>query len=227
MITFHVISAVPESLASYINASIIGRARKQKLIAVKPVSLRDYVPGGKSGYRAIDDSPYGGGPGMVLKVEPIYKAVMPLQKKPKARTILFSTRGKQFTEADARRLAKYQNIILICGRYEGVDERVAEHLADEEISFGNFVLSGGEIPALAVIDAVSRKIPGVLGKHESLEEVKGSYPVYTKPEVFKPRGAKRAWNVPGVLLSGDHKKIEFWRRGLQNPKDSDILSEHS
>ncbi len=164
---------------------------------------------------------------MVLKVEPIHRALAPLKKKPGTRVILFSTRGKQFTELDARRLTKYKNIVLICGRYEGVDERVAEHLADEEVSFGDFVLSGGEIPALAVIDAVSRKVPGVLGKHESLEEVKGSYPVYTKPEVFKPKGSKHEWKVPPVLLSGDHKKIEAWRRGLQNPEGSGILSGHS
>lgn len=229
MITFHVISAVPESIASYVDASIVGRARKKKLIAVKAISLRDFVPNGptKSGYRSIDDSPYGGGPGMVLKVEPIHRALAPLKKKPGTRVILFSTRGKQFTELDARRLTKYKNIVLICGRYEGVDERVAEHLADEEVSFGDFVLSGGEIPALAVIDAVSRKVPGVLGKHESLEEVKGSYPVYTKPEVFKPKGSKHEWKVPPVLLSGDHKKIEAWRRGLQNPEGSGILSGHS
>lgn len=218
MITFHVISAVPESIQSYIDASIIGRACKKKLIAVKPVSLRSFVSGG---FRAIDDSPYGGGPGMVLKIEPIYKAIQSIKKKIKARstrskvrTILFSTRGKIFTEADATRLAKYNDVIFVCGRYEGIDERVAENLVDEEISLGNFVLSGGELPALTVLDAVSRKIPGVLGKFNSLEEVKGSYPVYTKPEVFKPKGSRSSWRVPEVLLSGDHKKIEAWRRGL-------------
>ena len=125
--------------------------------------------------------------------------------------ILFSAKGKQFTQADARRLAKYDQLILICGRYEGVDERVAEHIADEEISVGNFVLTGGEIPAMIVIDAVARLVPGVLGKKESLEEESFSregfaeYPQYTRPEKF------RGWKVPEVLLSGNHKEIKKWK----------------
>ena len=155
---------------------------------------------------------------MVMKVEPIYaahKKIVSKIKKGKTRTILFSTRGKVFTNEDAKRLSKYDNLILICGRYEGVDERVAEHIADEEISIGDFVLSGGELPALVVIDAVSRQIPGVLGKTESLEEIKGSYPVYTKPAEFviKEKGRKKIWKVPEVLQSGNHKRIEEWRAG--------------
>ena len=155
---------------------------------------------------------------MVMKVEPIYKAAMKVLrkiKKGKTRTILFSTRGKLFTNNEAKRLSKYDNLILICGRYEGVDERVAEHIADEEISIGDFVLSGGELPALVVIDVVSRQIPGVLGKTESLEEIKGSYPVYTKPAEFviKEKGRKKMWKVPEVLQSGNHKRIEEWRAG--------------
>lgn len=113
----------------------------------------------------------------------------------------------------ARRIARYYDrCILICGRYEGVDERVAKYIADEEVSIGDYVLSGGELPALVFIEAVSRQIPGFLGKKESLEDIKGSYPVYTRPEVFVPNGAKRGWRVPKVLLSGNHKEIEKWRR---------------
>ena len=215
MKTFHVISLFPESIESYIDASIIGRARKSKYIKINPVALR---PLGIGKHKVTDEPPYGGGPGMVMKVEPIYKAVKKVLqkiKKGKTRTVLFSTRGKVFTNEEAKRLSKYDNLILICGRYEGVDERVAEHIADEEISIGDFVLSGGELPALVVIDAVSRQIPGVLGKTESLEEIKGSYPVYTKPAEFvvKEKGRKKVWKVPEVLQSGNHKRIEEWRAG--------------
>jgi tRNA (guanine37-N1)-methyltransferase len=154
---------------------------------------------------------------MVLKVQPIWDAVKKLQngklKNKKTRVILFSARGKKFDAKAAQRLAKYDDLVLICGRYEGVDERVAEHIADEEISIGDYVLSGGEIPSLVLMEAVSRQIAGFLGKEESLEEVNGSFPTYTRPEVFSPKKGKN-WKVPGILLSGDHKKIEKWRRGL-------------
>jgi len=124
--------------------------------------------------------------------------------------IVFSTRGKLFDQKTAQRLAKYNQLIFICGRYEGVDERVAKNIADEEISIGDFVLSGGEIPAMIVVDAASRFVPGVLGKKESLETIKGSYPVYTRPEVFAIKNKKL--RVPKVLLSGDHQKIDKWRK---------------
>lgn len=234
---FDVISTIPESLESYLGASILARARKKKLIKVNLINLRDFAdvvlrpnqdlaaPQPARGDRklsrlTVDDRPYGGGPGMVLKFQPIAKAVAfaklkAKSKKLKTRTILFSTRGKKFTSKEARRFAKYDELILICGRYEGVDERVAKHIADEEISIGDYILEGGELPALVLIDAVSRHIPGVLGKHESLEEIKGSYPVYTRPEVveFKSKKLKvRKLKVPKVLLSGDHKAIELWRK---------------
>lgn len=226
MKTFHIISLFPESLESYCNASIIGRAREKKLIKINPIALRQF---GLGRHKITDESPYGGGPGMVLKVEPIYKAVEKVLSKIKkgktrtasgerSRTILFSTRGKVFTNEDAKRLSKYDHIIFICGRYEGVDERVAEYIADEEVSIGDFVLSGGELPALVVMDAVARQIPGVLGKTESLEEIKGSYPVYTKPAevVIQEKGKrKKIWKVPQVLQSGNHKLIEGWRKNKQ------------
>jgi tRNA (guanine37-N1)-methyltransferase len=139
--------------------------------------------------------------------------------KKDTRIILFSTRGKQFSGAEAERLAQYKNIVFICGRYEGVDERVAENIADEEISMGDFVLMGGELPAMTVIEAVSRFVPEVLGKIESLESIKGSYPAYTRPEIFKPTKTKN-WKVPEVLVSGHHKEIEKWRiKNETNEKD--------
>jgi tRNA (guanine37-N1)-methyltransferase len=175
----------------------------------------------KDKHRKVDDRPFGGGPGMVLAVQPVWDAVKKIKstrrkslKKSKTRVILFSTRGKRLDAAVARRLAKYDDLILICGRYEGVDERVAEYIADEEISIGDYVLSGGEIPALALMETVGRQIPGFLGKEESLEEINGSFPTYTRPEVFIPAKGKK-WSVPPVLLSGDHKKIAEWRKGLQ------------
>ena len=181
-------------------------------------NLRDFSADKK--HRKVDDRPFGGGPGMVIQIQPIYKAVEFVKKKVtsrlgsknKNRVILFSTRGKKFDAKMAKRLAKYDQLILICGRYEGVDERVAQYVADEEISIGDFVLSGGELAAAIVVDAVSRQIPGVLGKYESLEEIKGSYPVYTRPEIFVPKKGGKKWIVPKVLLSGHQKKIEEWRK---------------
>ena len=240
---FDILTIFPHIFDSYFGESILKRAQAKKLITIATHNLRDFSVGK---HNKVDDTPYGGGPGMVLKIEPILRAVcsilrisnfqLSIFKKKKIgkknRIILFSTRGKKFDAKTAKRLSKYNRLILICGRYEGVDERVATHIADEEISIGDFVLSGGEIPAMVVVEAVSRFIPGVLGKYESLEEIKGSYPVYTRPEIFisggkaqraKRKGQKRSdkqfaisakqngWRVPKVLLSGDHKKIEEWR----------------
>lgn len=210
---FDVLTIFPKILDSYINESIIKRAQEKRLIKIQTHNIRDYTT---DKHRKVDDKPYGGGPGMVLKVEPIFKAVEKLKvknKKLKTRVILFSTRGKKFDNKAAKRLSRYDQLILICGRYEGVDERVAQYIADEEISVGDYVLSGGELPALVVIDAVSRQIPGVLGKIESLEEIKGSYPVYTHPSEFKVKKGK-LWKVPKVLMSGSHAKIEEWRRSF-------------
>lgn len=221
---FDIISIFPESFASYFNASILKRAQEKKLIEIHAHNLRDFT---SNKHKTVDDTPYGGGAGMVLKVEPIWQCLQFLISKtknkkspPKAdqplaekmRIILFSAKGKKFTQADARRLAKYERLILICGRYEGVDERVAEHFADEELSIGDYVLTGGEIPAMVVVDAVTRLIPGSLGNIESAKTESHSkkgiveYPQYTKPEEF--RGMK----VPDILLSGNHKEIEKWRK---------------
>lgn len=200
---------------SYINESLFKRAQRKKIVSVRTYDLRAFT---KDRHRKVDDRPFGGGPGMVLTVQPVWDAVKKITrggagaKKRSTRVILFSTRGKKLDANIARRLAtKYTDLILICGRYEGVDERVAEHIADEEVSVGDFVLSGGEIPALALMEAVSRQVPGFLGKEGSLEEVNGSFPTYTRPEVFAPKKGE-TWKVPDVLLSGDHKKVAEWRK---------------
>jgi len=195
----------------YFGASIIKHAIEKNLIDIKIHNLRDWTSDAR---KTVDDTPYGGGAGMVLKVEPIYKCLNSVEsyyKNSKTRTILFSAKGKRFTQADAKRLSEYENLILICGRYEGVDERVAENLIDEEISIGDFVLTGGEIPAMILVDSISRLIPGVLGNDESSKEESHSqegvleFPQYTKPEEFN------GWKVPEILLSGNHQKIKEWR----------------
>ena len=215
---FDIITIFPQILDSYFSESLLKKAQDKGLISIQTQNLRDFTD---DKHRKVDDSPYGGGPGMVIKFEPVCKAVekvkgerLRVKGKKKVRTILFSLRGKKFDQKEAHRLAKYDQLIFICGRYEGVDERVAQYVADEEISLGDFVLSGGELPATVVIEAVSRLVPGMLGKIESLEEKKGSYPVYTKPEVLrsKVKGQRsKVMRVPPVLLSGDHKKIDEWR----------------
>ncbi|MDP3974736.1 MAG: tRNA (guanosine(37)-N1)-methyltransferase TrmD [Candidatus Jorgensenbacteria bacterium] len=211
MKTFSVVTIFPELIEDYAKVALLGRAQKKKLLAIKAVDLRNFARGR---HAKIDDSPFGGGPGMVMQVEPIFRAVQKLKTKNsklKTRVVLFSTRGKVFDQKAAHRLARYDHLIFIAGRYEGVDERVARYLADEELSLGGFVLAGGELPALVVIEAVARHIPGVVGKRESLEEKKGSYPVYTRPATFTPKKSVQ-WNVPTVLQRGDHKKIAAWRR---------------
>lgn len=222
--TFHIITIFPKIFNSYFNESIIGRAKNNKLINIKIYNLRDYT---RDKHKTVDDTPYGGGAGMVMKVEPIYNCLEAIkfqisnfkfQKRIKSqitnrklRTILFSAKGKKYMQTDARRLKKYENLILICGRYEGVDERVAKYLADEEISIGDYVLTGGEIPAMVVVDSVARLLPGVLGNKKSAKNESFSragyfeHPQYTKPMEF------RRWKVPRILLSGDHKKIASWR----------------
>ena len=211
---FDIITIFPKIFDSYFNESLFKRARKNKILEIYAHDLRDFT---LDKHRKVDDSPFGGGPGMVLKFEPIMKAVSSIKyhvsrkkdKKKKTRVILFSTRGKKFDEKNAQRLAKYDQLIFICGRYEGVDERVAKYIADEEISIGDYIVSGGELPAIVVIDAISRKLKGFLGKHTSLEEIKGSYPVYTRPATVK--FGKQNLKVPNVLQRGHHQEIGKWR----------------
>ena len=209
---FNIVTIFPRIFDSYFSESILARAQKKKLIKIKIHNLRDWAT---DKHRSVDDSPYGGGPGMVMRADVIAAAITKLKaksEKRKIKVILFSPAGKKFTQKDAQRLAKYDRLILICGRYEGVDHRVEKYLAGDVFSIGDYVLSGGEIPAMIVVESVSRLIKGVLGKQESIEEKRYGVgvPVYTRPESVLIKGKKR--RVPRVLLSGDHKKIEAWRR---------------
>ncbi len=220
---FDILTIFPHSFDSYRKESLLKRAREKGIIDVHTHDLRKFSDGK---HNKVDDRPYGGGPGMVFQVEPIYKAVSSIKyqvsknKSIKSRIILFSTRGKKLDSKIAKRLSRYDQLILICGRYEGVDERVARYIADEEISIGDYVLSGGELPALVLLETVSRFLPGFLGKRESLEELKGSYTVYTRPSEFVPsKSGKRffpkspaIWKVPKTLLSGDHRKVSEFRK---------------
>ncbi len=217
----------------YAQASILGRAQEAGIIKIVAHDLRQWTT---DKHHKVDDTPYGGGPGMVMKVEPFDSAVSYLSNPPPARggvrgggrkrsrVILTAASGKTFTQKDAKRLAKYDQLIFLCGRYEGVDHRVEEHVADETFSIGEYVLTGGELPAIVMIDAIARLVPGVIEK-ESLvreshsEEGYREHPQYTKPATYSPpfpRGGKGGlppdWIVPDVLLSGDHKKIEEWRK---------------
>ena len=207
MIKFDIITIFPKIFDSYFKESLIKRAIKKRLIKVNVHNLRKWT---SDVHKTVDDRPFGGGLGMVMKVEPIYRAVKALKKRG-AKVILFTPRGKKFNQKTAYKFSKLNHLILICGRYEGVDERVAKHIADEEISIGDYDLMGGELPAMVVVETTARLIPGVLGKPQLLKEritkEKGfiEYPQYTRPEIFKK------WRSPDVLLSGNHKKIEAWR----------------
>jgi tRNA (guanine37-N1)-methyltransferase len=245
MLTFHLVTIFPEIFDSYLKEGILARALEgenengERKVAVKVYNLRDFA---NDKHRTVDDTPYGGGAGMVLKVEPIYRALESIKKdlvtagkkgnetEKNIRTILLAAKGQPYNQT---RAAFYQqnftDLILICGRYEGIDERVAQYLVDEELSIGPFILSGGELPALTVVDSITRLVPGVLGNQESLEsesfnpspsnaqaipltesdQTQLDYPVYTKPEEFQ------GWKVPEVLLSGHHANIEKWRQEQQ------------
>ena len=214
---FHIITIFPEMFDSYLKESVLGRAIGNKRITVKFYNPRDFIKAPKNNYKPVDDKPYGGGPGMVMKAEPILKAIEKVIKSiskiknQKLKIILFSTSGKKFDTAYAKTSAKkYTDIILISGRYEGIDARVQKILRAEEISIGDYVLTGGELPAMVLIDSISRQIKSVLGKYESLEEERvSSSEVYTRPEVLKYKG--KNYRVPQVLLSGNHAKIDEWK----------------
>ena len=214
---FHVITLFPESFDSYVSSSIIGRAVRNKKIKIKFYNPRNFVPtsqkprGARKPYLRVDDRPYGGGPGMAMEALPIIKAIEKIKRKNKKEKIIWlSPSGKQFSNEIAEKFKKYSNIIIICGRYEGVDARGKKVFKVEEISVGPYVLTGGELPAMIILDTVARRIPGVLGKIESVEENRISSPnVYTRPEVLEYKGKK--YRVPKILLSGNHKKIEEWR----------------
>jgi len=221
MLIFDIITIFPEIFRSFLKESLIARAQKKKLIKINIHNLRKWTT---DKHKTVDDRPYGGGLGMVLKLEPIFKAITTLKKQKtknkKQKIILFTPRGKKFNQQTAYKLSKLNRIIMICGRYEGVDERVAKHIADMELSIGDYDLMGGELPATVVMETVARLVPGILGKPELLKEritkEKGfiEYPQYTRPEVFEPKKGVK-WRVPKVLLSGHHKKIAEWRKKHQ------------
>ena len=233
---FDIITIFPEIFNSFLKESLIARAQKKKLIKIRVHNLRKWA---KNRHKTVDDRPYGGGLGMVIKIEPIYRAVQSLKNKKlkiknkkyklknkKIKIILFTPRGRKFNQKMAYQLSKLNQIIIICGRYEGVDERVAKYIVDMELSIGDYDLMGGELPAMVLIETIARLIPGVLGKPELLKEritkEKGfiEYPQYTRPLKFYLKGKFRrarpeVWPVPKVLLSGHHKKIEEWRKKHQ------------
>lgn len=207
---FHVVTLFPEAFDSYMDASIIGRAIRDKKIKVSFYNPRDFT---KNKHGRVDQKPYTGGPGMVLEAESVLRAAeKAIGKKKDVEVIFFDTSGSEFTNTYARQLVKKKkHVVFICGRYEGVDARVQKILKARKVSIGNYTLTGGELPALVVIDAVSRQVPGVLGKHESIEEERVASPeVYTRPEVLTWKG--KVYKVPSVLLSGNHAEIERWKK---------------
>jgi tRNA (guanine37-N1)-methyltransferase len=212
---YHIVTLFPDSFSSYLNESIISRAIEDKKIKVSFYNPRDFS---MDKWKRIDQKPYSGGPGMVVQALPVVKAIekalSKIKKKKNAMTkiIFLSPGGKQFETKYAKNIAKkYTDIVLISGRYEGIDARVKKIFKVEDVSVGPFVLTGGELPAMIILDSTARQIPGVLGNFDSLEETRvASHDVYTRPEVFEYNGRK--YKVPRVLLSGDHKKIEEWKR---------------
>ena len=207
---FDILTLFPSLVLPYFEDSILKRAVTKKKIAVNVHNIRDYS---KDKHKKVDDTPYGGGSGMVMACQPLFDAIKAVKRKNKGPVIYLSPAGKRLNQEKVEKLAKLKGMILLCGRYEGIDQRVIDELVDEEISIGDYVLTGGELGALVIMDTVSRLIPGVLGAEESPEEESFSasldrmleYPHYTKPEVYKGK------NVPAVLLSGDHAEIKKWR----------------
>jgi len=217
---FHIVTLFPEVCKAYTDASVLGRAQKTekgkgaksrgKKIEVSYYNPRDYVEGR---HKKVDDRPYGGGPGMVMTAEPVLKAARKaVGRKKDVKVLLMAPRGKKFDTKMAKNLAKkHKHLVVISGRYEGIDARVKKALKAEEVSMGDYVLTGGELPALSIVDSVSRQIPGVLGTFESLEEERvSSGEMYTRPETLEYKGKK--YRVPKVLVEGNHKKIEEWRK---------------
>lgn len=210
---FEVFTLLPEVFPPYLESSMLLRARQRGLLDVRTHNIRDYT---HDRHHTTDDTPYGGGGGMVMKPEPVFEAVesvLGLRSTPPnaVPVILLTPQGRVFTQRVAEELATHERIALLCGRYEGVDERIREHLVTDEISIGDYVLTGGELPALILIDAVSRLLPGVLGDPTGAEDDSHAmglleYPHFTRPPEF------RGWQVPEVLLSGDHARINRWRR---------------
>lgn len=221
---FHVLTIFPDFFRGPFEHGVVARAAKSGLVDIRIHNLRDWT---SDFHKTVDDRPFGGGEGMVLKPQPVFEAVesiWPQRDPARQRIALTSAQGPLFNQRSARRLAGFEELLLICGRYEGVDERVSQYLADEEISIGDYVLSGGELAAAVVVDSIARLIPGVLGNEESTrqesfsgeEDVPGilDCPHYTRPADF------RGWRVPDVLLGGNHAEIRKWRRQAAIEKTS-------
>ena len=206
---FDIITLFPDIFFGPLGSSIVGRAMKNGIVEINAVNLRDFT---HDRHQTVDDKPFGGGPGMLMKPEPLFEAVEALRKE-NSKVILTGPRGVRFHQKLAKELADEAHLIIICGHYEGVDERVREHLADMEISIGDYILTSGNLPAMVICDAVTRLLPGALGCEESdcdesfsTEDCVLEYPQYTRPARF------RSWDVPEILISGDHGKIEKWKR---------------
>jgi len=209
---FDVITIFPEFFRGPFDFGVIRRGREKGLVDTRIHDLREFT---MDRHRTVDDRPFGGGEGMVLKPEPIFRAVETIREAENSEVVVLSAAGRKFDQAEALRLSRAPQVILICGRYEGIDERVTEHLATAEISVGDFILSGGEIAAAMVVDAVARYVPGIVGKEGSILkdsfsdptalELSVEYPHYTRPAEF------RGWKVPEVLISGDHDAVRRWR----------------
>jgi len=211
MIHFDIVTIFPEVISAYTNSSIIKRAQEKQLVKINIHNLRNWA---KDKHKSVDDKPYGGGPGMLMKIEPIFNCLKDL-KKENSIVILTSPKGERLTQKKLKELSQNTNAhyIILCGHYEGFDQRIHDYLVDYEYSIGDYVLSGGELPALVLVDGITRLIPGVLGNEESLiSETFNSdipdYPQYTKPEEFN------GWKVPDILLSGNHKEIKEWRENM-------------
>ena len=205
---FDIITIFPDQIKAFTNEGVFHIAQKKKLVDIQVHDLRKWTT---DKHKTVDDRPFGGGPGMIMKIEPIYKAINELMQK-NSKVILVTPKGDLFDQSKAKALAEdsQAHYIILCGHYEGFDERIHKHLTDIELSVGNFVLSGGEIPALIIVDAITRLLPGVLGNVDSLveetfENDSFEYPQYTRPDVFNK------WKVPDILLSGDHKKVAQWK----------------
>ncbi len=228
--TFHIITLFPKSFDSYLKTSILKRAIFDKKIKVKFYDPKDFsekrshyakaTPGKKvKSEKRVDDKPYGGGPGMIIRALPVIKAIKKaVEKKKKVKIIYLSPNAKKYTNVNAKIFSeKFKDVVIVCGRYEGIDARVKEVWKGEEFSVGDFVLTGGEIPAMIIIDTISRQVRGVLGSNESIEENRVASPnVYTRPEKFKYKG--KEYFVPKVLLGGNHAEIENWRKNVKNKK---------
>jgi tRNA (guanine37-N1)-methyltransferase len=212
VLEFDIVTIFPEFFKGPFDFGIIRRGREKGFVSIRIHDLRDAAA---DRHRTVDDRPFGGGEGMVFKPEPIFRSVEAARKTVQAEVVVLSAAGRRFDQAEALRLSRAEQVILVCGRYEGIDERVIEHLATAEISIGDFIVSGGEIAAVVVVDAVTRYVPGVVGKEESIlrdsfsdpaaETQLVEHPHYTRPAEF------RGWKVPEILISGDHEAVREWR----------------